>query len=820
MKPDLWPRIEDALGDAMELPPAERPAFLRARLAHDPDALRYAERLLSNAPAAERFFEQAPLDAWRLHPGVRLGPWQLERTLGAGGMGMVWLARRIDGQADMLAAIKILPPALVGTHEADNSLRRRFLAEKRILAQLDHPNIARLLDAGAGSGDTHNFVMEYVDGVPLLAYAAVVPDRSERLRLFAKICHAVEYAHSKLVVHRDLKPQNILVQENGEPKLLDFGIARLLSDAPADGAVTLMRAYSVDYASPEQLCGEAIGTATDVYSLGLVLYEWITGVRARNWSNLSLIDAATSSKTFTPPPHALLDRDLLAVVRKAANPEVALRYRSVSELAADVERLIDGLPVEARTPHAAERAVRFLRRHWIAASVTAAVFAVVTGSAVSAWSSARQARADRAIAQEKTRQLEAAVQTARQQSARAIEMSTLAAESQEQTERRVRDLLDVFYAMVNKTRRDILKLPGGTKAGYELIRQGLADIEKLQPGDRLRPHYLHVRAHAHTILRDLAWGPNSNLGDRAASAAHARASAALWRELHELQPRNLTAHVNRLQSEFALVRWEPPTNKAAWSEWERRFNELIAIAPNDRPAISAVAAFHFWAGARPEAPESARHLDTSIELNQRGLALAPSDPTFLRSLAISHKYRSNDKSLPYEKARHHAFEALRLDRERAEASLEDASAKLDVAFSIGALADTEARFGHDAAAVPLFQESLKLRTELRAGDPENTRVAGSIRYPIIAGGRAAAKAANLPALREFVAAFEGLTKTPGFRSSPVDVGTVELWRAQIALAEGRSGDACRHFDAALAVEFWEVKREEVAALRARSCRSE
>ncbi|MBL8174103.1 MAG: serine/threonine protein kinase [Bryobacterales bacterium] len=825
MAPDLWAQIEDTLGDALELPPAERLPLLQSRLAHRPEALHAAQRLLDDIPASERLFSQSPLHGWQLSAGVRFGPWQLERPLGAGGMGMVWLARRIDGQADMRAAIKILPPALAGPIETDSRLRRRFLAEKQILSQLDHPNIARLLDAGAGSGDTPNFVMEFVDGLPLHDYQLASP--RERLRLFAKICHAVEYAHSKLIVHRDLKPQNILIQSSGEPKLLDFGIARLLTDQPADGALTLLRAYSLDYASPEQLRGEPIGTATDIYSLGLLLYEWITAERARNWSGFTLLQAVHAAASFELPAHPRLDSDLLAVVRKASHPDQSLRYRSATDLAADIERLIAGLPVLARPPRPAERAWRFLSRHWLAAATSGAVLALIAASTVVAVSSARQAHYQRAIALEKSRQLErsltaerAALLSARQQSERAQAMSNLARQSRQQTEQRMGDLLTAFQSMLFHTRRRIVILPGGTKAGFQLIQQALSDIERLQPGERLRPRFLHLRAHAHAILRDLANGPNSNLGDAAGFQTHGRASVALWRELHLLEPHNFAARLNLAQAEFALVRLTLPKEyNAVWAEWERRFTQLAAMAPNDQTTLSILASLHFFAAGTAGASGFARHMDASIAHNERLLQLDPTNEVVWRDLALGHKYRSNDPSLAYPQARHHAAEALRLDRMRSAAQPENAAARLDVAYSIGARADVEARFHRNTDALSLYRESFLLRQTMLRADPGNAQLTRSLRYPLMSWGRVAAMVPDLDSVREALAAFDALPPSASPWMQDKDLGSVHLWRASLAAAAGRTDEACKHWDAALSGTLWEsaADRQSLTRLRRESC---
>jgi tRNA A-37 threonylcarbamoyl transferase component Bud32 len=289
-----WLRIAPILDAALELPHSERRTFLDRACDGDTALARELEELLAEASAPDGFLdtpaieraaplildierdvERAPANA--LH-GHIVGRYRLLTELGEGGMGVVYLAERIDGQFDQQVAIKLVKQGVF-----DEEARRRFLQERQILAHLQHPAIARLLDGGVSSDGTPFFVMERVDGRPVTAYCSErMLTTDERLRIFLEICEAVQHAHRNLIVHRDLKPSNILVDDGGRVKLLDFGIAKLLGDsesALAGRAQTVVRALTLDYAAPEQLRGESVSTSADVYALGVLLYELLTGTR-------------------------------------------------------------------------------------------------------------------------------------------------------------------------------------------------------------------------------------------------------------------------------------------------------------------------------------------------------------------------------------------------------------------------------------------------------------------------------------------------------------------------------------------------------------
>ncbi|HEY4594858.1 MAG TPA: serine/threonine-protein kinase, partial [Thermoanaerobaculia bacterium] len=277
---DRWREIDLVFAEALDRPAAGRKAFLDEACAGDAELRTAVERLLLADEQSDTFLEQPVGDLLGLLPeveaGERLGPYRLLRRLGAGGMGTVYLARREDEHYQQDVALKILRSGLQGTEAV-----HRFLAERQILARLEHPNIARLYDGGSTPDGRPYLVMELVEGLPVDEYCnrrQLTVD--QRLDLFRRICSAVQYAHQNLLVHRDLKPGNILVTEAGEPKLLDFGIAKRLEPGSAtqpDLTQTGSRMMTPSYASPEQVRGEAITTASDVYSLGVVLYGLLAG---------------------------------------------------------------------------------------------------------------------------------------------------------------------------------------------------------------------------------------------------------------------------------------------------------------------------------------------------------------------------------------------------------------------------------------------------------------------------------------------------------------------------------------------------------------
>lgn len=386
--PEDWKEIKIVLDAAMELAPDDRLAFIADKCNGNDELRQEVESLVfSDNTNAELLEGDLPGSIFGSsgssdRVGERIGPYKIIDEIGAGGMGIVYLAERADGTFDQKVALKLIKRGMDST-----AILKRFFNERQILASLDHPNIARLIDGGTTDDGLPFFVMEYIDGETILGYAATHRLTIEdRLDLFRKVCSAVSYAHSNLVVHRDLKPSNILVGKDGNPKLLDFGIAKILR-SESDEAVTATQhlAFTPEYASPEQVRGEQLTTSTDVYSLGIILYELLTGKRpyqtaSRNISEIvrtvceaiplrpsSVVGAVGDSDPGSEIGSARdLRGDLDNIVLKGLRKEPERRYSSVEQFSDDIRRHLRGLPVNATPDTWSYRSAKFIRRNRIA----------------------------------------------------------------------------------------------------------------------------------------------------------------------------------------------------------------------------------------------------------------------------------------------------------------------------------------------------------------------------------------------------------------------------------------------------------------------
>jgi tRNA A-37 threonylcarbamoyl transferase component Bud32/tetratricopeptide (TPR) repeat protein len=517
-----WHRLKAVVADALERPPHERADFLRQASGGDPAVHLELEELMQAAS-----IEDSPLDApparemlealdqraaneqasdktseraeeWT---GRRLGAYKVRQLIARGGMGEVYLGERADGHYDQRVAIKLM-------RDPDSSfMQGRFDAERRILASLDHPHLAKLLDAGHTAEGLPYFVMELVDGQPIDAYCE---ERKlgidDRLALFRSICEVVQYAHSKGVIHRDLKPANILVTRDGVVKLVDFGIAKQVAanDADNPATATAQRVLTPEYASPEQVRGESASPASDIYALGVVLYRLLTGTSpyGRATGDPYALTRAICDTDPPPPsraegdtaalPRRGLRGDLDAVVMMALRKDPAKRYPSAQALADDIFRHLERLPVKARAGALSYRAGRFALRHrGLLAGVVAANIALVAGVAVATYE-AWQARQER-----------------------------------ERAERHFADVRKLANVMMVQVHGAIRDLPGSTPARQLIVQNALGYLEKLSAdasGDSALKTEL---AAGYRNIGDIQGRPGlSNLGDmKGALASYERGIA-------------------------------------------------------------------------------------------------------------------------------------------------------------------------------------------------------------------------------------------------------------------------------------------------------
>lgn len=425
---DRWPEVDRLFEAALDRAPEDRDAFLagacgadlellellRSLLAHDASPARGLTgsheslvRDILNERGGSEGRETLLADAFE---GLRLGPFELERMVGRGGLGVVYRARRVEGGFDQRVAIKLL------VESEGASVLRRFERERAILASLDHPYIATLLDGGIAPDGRPYLVMEYVDGRPINRYCEEQSlSIRERLRLFLRVCDAVASAHARLVVHRDLKPSNILVTGDGSPKLLDFGIARILEAAGSEGPLqhTLTGALSPAYASPEQIRGDPVAIASDVFQLGTLLYLLLAGRRPHDEAETSPLTLIPSILEKDPPlpseavadagvggiarprVRSALRGDLDTVIMKALRKEPDRRYGSVAELAEDLRRHLDGMPVRARPDSFGYRLSKFVRRNRVAVAAGAVAGAALLAGVVELGIHANRLEAER-----------------------------------------------------------------------------------------------------------------------------------------------------------------------------------------------------------------------------------------------------------------------------------------------------------------------------------------------------------------------------------------------------------------------------------------
>ncbi len=505
-----------------------------------------------------------------LPPGARVGAWRVLHTIGRGGMGEVYLAERADASFDKRVALKLVQGMMTPAAHA------RFDAEKQALARLEHPHIARLIDAGETQAGWPYLVMEYVDGVPIDHYLAD-QDVDRVLAVLLQVCDAAAYAHRQLVLHRDIKPGNILVDADGNAKLLDFGIAKLLQSAEgSEESRTIERAYTPEYASPEQVFGRPIGVASDIYSLGVLLYRLLTGLppyRVDPHDTAALVQTL-GEDTVVAPSRALLGDtshvggarrrrarriagDLDTIARTALRKQPEQRYASVDAFAEDIRRHLANEPICARPDSLGYRGRKFLRRHAIGVAATVAVAVALVGGLVASLWQARIAERERARA-----------------------------------EQRFEDVRGLAHTMLFDLHDELVKVPGTTKARAMLVQSALTYLRKLSAESDTSVPLRSEIASAWLRVADVQGGGGTNLGDVKGSLGSYQQARHQIEAVLKATPNDI--HAQRLHAQILLHQGEVMYQASALSDAERVYRQALvectAIASSGDPKdIAAVA---------------------------------------------------------------------------------------------------------------------------------------------------------------------------------------------------------------------------------------
>lgn len=709
MNAEQWARIAILFQQALEQPAADRRAWLAAHGDED-DVRREVAAMLDAYERDPGFLEQpvdavASLEAVALDRAIgrRVGPYRIERLLGRGGMGIVYEARRDDESFERRVAIKLLPEWSAGL------LTERFASERRMLASLEHHGIARLLDAGSTDGVPY-FVMEYVDGSPIDRWCDEHrADLEARIALVERVCEAVAYAHRHLVVHRDLKPANILVGPDGRPTLLDFGIATLIHEddgASAGLTATAHRTYTPEFASPEQVRGERVTTASDVYALGVVLHLLLTGrhpyeLRGRSpieqMRSICEDEASRPSAVVTPARAAALRGDLDTIVAKALSKVASDRYATVEALAADLRAWRDGRPIAAAPASRLYAFRRFVRRNRMAVAAGAAVLvALVAGGGAAAWQ-ARVARAER----DKARNRFAQVRTF----SRSL-------------------LFDVHRALTN--------VPGATESRRLLLDRAVEFLDGLA-ADAGDDNALKLElVEGYRRLAEVQGDPASaNVGDTKAALTSLAQASRLAAEAHASEPQSLEAHLAALEVASTMANIETAEGTGAPSVAVHR-TLLGALERQHREprALRALATGYSDAG---------RFLSTLGDFTAAQTAYETAVARF-EALPVTEK----QAAVPQ-----HAFALKRLgavllrddrfadaeQRYRAALTMEEAqlatlppgdTRAYEITFTLSDLALVESRLDRWGDAAAMWQRALDIRKAVSDADPKNVRALAGV----------------------------------------------------------------------------------------------
>ena len=729
MAPSLQQKLDTLLLELLELPEKDRRSALERA---DADLRREAESFLSVLPEAESFFDQfAPPAAPAPIEGRRIGPYEVTGTLGAGGMGRVYRARRADGQFQSEVAIKIVSPLALGAEA-----QRRFAQEKQLLANLKHENIAAIYDAGVTTDGLPYLVMELVEGQPLDRYCHDLPVH-QKLEVFIQVCHAVAFAHQRLIVHRDLKPGNVLVTREGQVKLLDFGIAKVLSDSDLfETTLPENRVMTLATASPEQIRGETVTTASDVYSLGVILYQTLTGATPFAGADLNLTERIrrVCDEDPAPPSQTVpsLAGDLDNITAKALRKDPHERYHSARDFADDVQRFLDGRPVAATPPTLLYRARKYVRRNRIGVAAAFIVVSVLAAAVYSVVDSARIARQERDAAVRSRHAAEAASQLAESRRIAAENAQQLAEANRQIAEaqtkraiaserealRRFDDVRSLALKIIFQYQDKLATVGTATDLRKRMIEDSLGYLDKLASEKALDARMRFSLALSYVELAKAQGVGQNQLGDRPGALASLEKAQQQLDVLLRIDPRNLGYRRNAAELTCWFFSFKRRTGEQCLDGWRAVARDY----PDDRMVMQGVAyALYAVANIPAQAsPDREKYLLEYLAIKQRILETNREDTSAWRDVALGHKNLSSlySERGQIEPARDHAQRAVEID-ERIVAKEGTPRARMDLAISYSVLGDTFYPASDWTRYVELLEKSVKEREAVAQQDPAN-----------------------------------------------------------------------------------------------------
>lgn len=728
-----WQKIEEAIDALTDLLPAERDQWL-ADYCGDDEELRYEiASLLAYESEAAGFLERslAPYTAVILpdgedgNAGKKFGNYNIVREIGRGGMGAVFLAERADGEFEQKTAIKIVRQTI-----AEKVLIERFRRERQILASLNHPNIATLIDGGVSESGEPYLVMEYIEGDGLLDYASRKNlDIKSRLILFMKVCQAVAFAHRNLIIHRDIKPSNILVDNKGEPKLLDFGLAKAFDEALSDEdqTQTALKALTPAYASPGQLRGENVTTASDIYSLGVVLYELLTGSRPYKLKTNSLEEMLRAVSTSEPTKpsavpetggqseirHLQLKGDLDNIILMALSKEPERRYTSVEEFAADIQRYLDKKPVAARQATLGYRVAKFVKRH--TAGVAAGgliVAAIIAGTTISIWQ-ARRATLQR-----------------------------------ERAERRFNDIRKLSRSLMFEIHDSVKDLPGSTPTRQLIVARALEYLNSLAQEAGDDASLLQELATAYGKVGDIQGNPfGANLGDIEGAMNSYSQAIAMSEKLLAADPGNsdLQRNLAGLLDRAGEIKIHSSDIQAARDDFKKALairENLLSASPEDASLQREIAVSGLKIG---EVSQKLGDQNATLEYIRRALASFeslslkdPNNPKAKRDVVIAYnklgyvQFNAGDLASALETYR----KGFKFAEELAAQNPDNAVAQRDLSLLHNSLGRTLLKQNDTSGAEDNFRKSLDISQKLAAADPKNELARSDVSYVLVRLGAA------------------------------------------------------------------------------------